>query len=66
MNIMRDPRWGRNQETFGECPYLSGQLADAFVRGLQGGKTEKTSSRHSTVFFRSSSLCACQCWLQAF
>ncbi|XP_065845653.1 uncharacterized protein [Oscarella lobularis] len=36
VNIMRDPRWGRNQETFGECPYLSGQLADAFVRGLQG------------------------------
>ena len=51
MNIMRDPRWGRNQETFGECPYLSGQLADAFVRGLQGGKTGKTSSRHSTVCF---------------
>lgn len=36
INIMRDPRWGRNQETYGEDPYLSSQLAQAFVRGLQG------------------------------
>ena len=39
INIMRDPRWGRNQETYGEDPYLSGQLAQAFVRGLQGNNT---------------------------
>ncbi|KAK6170942.1 hypothetical protein SNE40_019220 [Patella caerulea] len=36
INIMRDPRWGRNQETYGEDPYLSGMLATAFVHGLQG------------------------------
>nr|KAG5696805.1 hypothetical protein BaRGS_012828 [Batillaria attramentaria] len=36
INIMRDPRWGRNQETYGEDPYLSGILATSFVRGLQG------------------------------
>lgn len=36
VNIMRDPRWGRNQETYGEDPYLSGSLAAAFVKGLQG------------------------------
>jgi len=36
VNIFRDPRWGRGQETYGEDPYLSGQLAVAFVRGLQG------------------------------
>ena len=36
INIFRDPRWGRGQETYGEDPYLSGTLGCAFVRGLQG------------------------------
>lgn len=36
INIFRDPRWGRGQETFGEDPYLTGQIALQFIRGLQG------------------------------
>ena len=36
INIFRDPHWGRGQETYGEDPYLSGQLGAAFVKGLQG------------------------------
>lgn len=36
INIYRDPRWGRGQETYGEDPFLTGQLGSAFVRGLQG------------------------------
>ncbi len=36
INIFRDPRWGRGQETYGEDPYLTGRLGVAFVRGLQG------------------------------
>ncbi len=36
VNIFRDPRWGRGQETYGEDPYLSGRMGVAFVRGLQG------------------------------
>lgn len=36
INIMRHPLWGRNQETYGEDPYLSGTLSAAFVKGLQG------------------------------
>lgn len=36
INIFRDPRWGRGQETYGEDPYLSGRLAVAFVQNLQG------------------------------
>ena len=36
VNIFRDPRWGRGQETYGEDPYLTGTLGCAFVRGLQG------------------------------
>jgi beta-glucosidase len=36
INIFRDPRWGRGQETYGEDPFLTGRMAVAFVRGLQG------------------------------
>jgi beta-glucosidase len=36
INIFRDPRWGRGQETYGEDPFLTGSLAKAFVEGLQG------------------------------
>lgn len=36
INIFRDPRWGRGQETYGEDPYLTACLGKAFVRGLQG------------------------------
>jgi beta-glucosidase len=36
VNLFRDPRWGRGQETYGEDPFLSGQLAIQFVRGMQG------------------------------
>lgn len=36
VNIFRDPRWGRGQETWGEDPCLTGEMASAFVRGLQG------------------------------
>ncbi|MBW4888546.1 glycoside hydrolase family 3 C-terminal domain-containing protein [Mucilaginibacter sp. HMF5004] len=36
INIFRDPRWGRGQETYGEDPYLTGEMGRAFVTGLQG------------------------------
>jgi beta-glucosidase len=36
INIFRDPRWGRGQETYGEDPFLTGRLGVAFVKGLQG------------------------------
>ncbi|BFZ18972.1 hypothetical protein BsWGS_22010 [Bradybaena similaris] len=36
INIARDPRWGRNQETYGEDPHLTGLLSEHFVFGLQG------------------------------
>ena len=36
INLFRDPRWGRGQETYGEDPFLTGRLAVQFVRGLQG------------------------------
>lgn len=36
INIFRDPRWGRGQETYGEDPYLTAILGEAFVKGLQG------------------------------
>ena len=40
INIFRDPRWGRGQETYGEDPYLTSQIGLAFVRGLQGEDPE--------------------------
>lgn len=36
INIFRDPRWGRGQETYGEDPFLTGSMGVAFVKGLQG------------------------------
>ena len=36
INIFRDPRWGRGQETYGEDPYLTGTIGKNFVQGLQG------------------------------
>lgn len=36
VNLFRDPRWGRGQETYGEDPYLTGRLGVAFIKGLQG------------------------------
>ena len=36
VKIFRDPRWGRGHETYGEDPYLTGQIGTQFVKGLQG------------------------------
>ena len=45
INIFRDPRWGRGQETFGEDPTLTGEIGAAYVRGLQGkGDVMKASA----------------------
>ena len=41
VNIFRDPRWGRGQETYGEDPYLTSVMGSAVVRGLQGPETSK-------------------------
>ncbi|MQY79458.1 MAG: hypothetical protein GH151_09735 [Bacteroidetes bacterium] len=36
INIFRNPRWGRRQETYGEYPCLTSRIGDAFVKGLKG------------------------------
>jgi beta-D-xylosidase 4 len=41
INIFRDPRWGRGQETPGEDPFLTSQYVYALIRGLQGGDDER-------------------------
>ena len=41
VNIFRDPRWGRGQETYGEDPYLTSVMGDQVVRGLQGPEDSK-------------------------
>jgi beta-glucosidase len=40
VNIFRDPRWGRGQETWGEDPFLTSRMGAAFIRGLQGDDPE--------------------------
>lgn len=47
VNIFRDPRWGRGQETYGEDPYLTGQMGIAVVRGLQGTEDGKYDKLHA-------------------
>ncbi|MGZ3297592.1 MAG: glycoside hydrolase family 3 C-terminal domain-containing protein [Asticcacaulis sp.] len=53
INIFRDPRWGRGQETYGEDPYLTGRMGIAYIEGLQGDdpKYFKTiaTSKHFAV-----------------
>lgn len=45
INIVRDPRWGRSQESYGEDPYLMGKMATSFINGLQGdGKYRKVDA----------------------
>lgn len=47
VNIFRDPRWGRGQETYGEDPYLTTRMGLAVVRGLQGDGTQKYDKTHA-------------------
>ena len=45
INIVRDPRWGRSQESYGEDPYLMGRMATSFIKGMQGdGKYRKVDT----------------------
>jgi beta-glucosidase len=54
VNIFRDPRWGRGQETYGGDPFLTGRLGVAFVSGLQGDSTKYlrvvSTPKHSAVY----------------
>ncbi len=54
INIVRDPRWGRGMETYGEDPYLTGEMGAEFVKGMQGNnpkylKTDATP-KHVAVY----------------
>jgi beta-glucosidase len=47
INIFRDPRWGRGQETYGEDPYLTSQMGVAVITGLQGNKQGNYDKLHA-------------------
>ena len=53
INIFRDPRWGRGQETYGEDPFLTGTLATGFIRGIEGDNprylTAAATAKHFAV-----------------
>ena len=46
IDVCREPRWGRVEETYGEDPYLNGMLSCAAVKGLQGSKNGKVAKNH--------------------
>ena len=53
INIFRDPRWGRGQETYGEDPFLTGKMGMAFVDGVQGDDLEPSArGRHQQALRR--------------
>lgn len=41
INLVKDPRWGRSMEVYGECPLHTGKLVTEYVRGLQGGNDDR-------------------------
>lgn len=47
INIFRDPRWGRGQETYGEDPYMNGLMGKTVVKALQGGEGNKYYKLHA-------------------
>jgi len=49
INIFRDPRWGRGQETYGEDPYLTGRMAVSVVKGMQGDDDADIRKTHACV-----------------
>ena len=49
VNIFRDPRWGRGQETFGEDPYLTTRMGVAVVKGMQGPADAEYDKAHACV-----------------
>ena len=52
INIFRDPRWGRGQETYGEDPYLTSRMAVNFIKGLQGDDPQLLENRRHGETFR--------------
>ncbi|MDR0908625.1 MAG: glycoside hydrolase family 3 C-terminal domain-containing protein [Spirochaetaceae bacterium] len=61
INIFRDPRWGRGQETWGEDPYLTGRMGLAFVQGMQGDDTEKYAGEDGNEHIRYKTLKTAAC-----
>jgi len=51
INIFRDPRWGRGQETYGEDPFLTARLGVAFIRGLQGDDPDYVKAMACAKYF---------------
>ncbi len=47
INVFRDPRWGRGQETYGEDPYMNGRMGLRVVKGLQGDGSDKYYKLHA-------------------
>ncbi|MCL2487476.1 MAG: glycoside hydrolase family 3 C-terminal domain-containing protein, partial [Oscillospiraceae bacterium] len=51
INIHRDPRWGRNEESYSEDPFLTAAMGEMFVRGMQEGKTPQANPNREGEFY---------------
>lgn len=57
INLIRDPRWGRASETYGEDPYLTAELSVAYVTGLQGNDSKYVKVIHTFAIFFLATIC---------
>ena len=52
INIFRDPRWGRGQESYGEDPYMNGRMGSIVVRALQGTSNQSTQNTQTPPYYK--------------
>lgn len=57
INLVRDPRWGRAEEVFGECPHLTSELAVSIVTGMQGNREGETTAADGSASLMSGACC---------
>lgn len=66
VDLERDPRWGRNEEGYGEDPFLTGKMAGAYVRGMQGPDPKHLLCASTLKHFYGNNTERCRSWKSAF
>lgn len=66
VDLERDPRWGRNEEGYGEDPFLTGKMAGAYIRGMQGPDPKHLLCASTLKHFYGNNTERCRSWKSAF
>ena len=66
VDLERDPRWGRNEEGYGEDPFLTGKMAGAYIRGMQGPDPKHLLCASTLKHFYANNTERCRSWKSAF